>query len=144
MLYLKGNGFGYVEEADRSSGIRVQGSIAPAADSLVNFAGIVRTTPGGEKYIELTSISGAGAGAVRPLVSNNRNLRSPLITGLYVTAAGVVMTGSLTDTSFIISDGSDGTGIGVVTSGIPAVNEGDFVIVSGAAGLDGSRIIYQK
>ena len=144
VLYLKGNGFGYVEEADRSSGIRVQGSIAPAADSLVNFAGIVRTTPGGEKYIELTSISGAGAGAVRPLVSNNRNLRSALVTGLYVKAAGVVMTGSLTDTSFIISDGSDGTGIGVVTSGIPAVSEGDFVIVSGAAGLDGSRIIYQK
>lgn len=144
VLYLKGNGFGYIEEADRSSGIRIQGSIAPAADALVNLAGIVRATPSGEKYIELTSISGAGAGTVRPFVANNRNLQSPLITGLHVKAAGVVLSNSVTDSSFIISDGSDDTGIGVVTSGIPAVNEGDFVIVSGAAGLDGSRIIYQK
>lgn len=145
VLYYKNGTVGYVEEPERSSGIRIQGTIGPAENTLVNLAGIVRKPSGGEPYIELTSIAGALAGSVQPVVANNRDLRSELLGGMYVTAFGMVKYGSLGDGSYIITDGSDDTGIGVITAGSPTVSEGEFVTVSGAAGLmDGLRIVYEK
>lgn len=64
--------------------------------------------------------------------------------GLYVIGFGRVKPVSVMADSYIISDGADPDGIKVVTQGAPRVNEGDFVIVTGAAGWDGGRVIYKK
>ena len=65
------------------------------------------------------------------------------VDGLRVTVWGTVMEGSIFSNSYFVTDGSDLNGIKVVTPGTPAVAEGEFVTVTGAAGYNGGRAIYE-
>jgi len=104
----------------------------------------MRTTAGGERYIQINGLSSDGATTPRPLGVNNRALRHSLADGLYVMAWGQVKAGSIIGNSYVITDGSDEAGIKVMTPGSPGVTEGQYVTVTGAAGLDGSRVIYRE
>lgn len=143
-LYLKWNDFAYIQEQDRTSGVRVQGVLNGFEGDLVCLTGVMRTTAHGERYVELTAMTPGDAFTVKPLGINNRDLCGDLLTGLCVTAWGIVKEGSVTGNSFVITDGSGSTGIKVVTKGAPEVNPGEFVTVTGAAGYDGARMIYRK
>ena len=144
VLYLKRAAFGYIEEADRTRGIRVEGSIPSSENDLVLLVGTVQTTAGGERYILVDQMASDGTGAVGPLGVTNRALLVELMEGLYVRAWGLVKAGSIAGNSFVITDGSDETGIRVVTPAAPGVTEGEFVTVVGAAGCDNARVIYKQ
>lgn len=144
-LYMKKTGFGYIEETDRTNGIRIEGTITANQDDLVNVVGTLKTKAGGERYIEVSSVTPGGTESVRTVGTTNKALRDTILDGLYVTAWGSVKAGSITANSFVISDGSD-DGIKVVTEGAPGVSAGQYVSVRGAAGTDtdGSRVVYRK
>ncbi|MDO8587465.1 MAG: chitobiase/beta-hexosaminidase C-terminal domain-containing protein [Armatimonadota bacterium] len=144
VLYLKRGGFGYIEEPVRINGIRVQGDLSAGEDNLVCLVGSMRKPPGQEPYIDVSVMTPNGPLALNPLGANNKELRRSMMDGLYVAAWGYVKTGSLAADSYVIGDGADVAGIKVVTVGLPDVMEGQFVIVSGAAGFDQTRVIYSR
>lgn len=144
-FYLRHSEFGYIQEPDRTCGIRIQGDIEPAAGTMVTVSGTVQTTVGGERYIQLGSMQSTGAAEAKPLGANNTAISRELMDGLYVRLWGVVKRGSITSNSFVISDGSGTDGIKIITEGAPEVTEGEFVTITGAAGVDGgSRIVYAE
>lgn len=140
-LYYKGSGFGYVEELSRICGIRVEGSIPADEDDLVCLVGSM-TNILGEQAIILDAMTPSGYAPLSPFAINNSGLALDITCGLHVTTWGVVQPGSIMANSYVISDGSLGPGIRVITSTYPSVSESQFVIVTGAAGFDGSRVIY--
>ncbi len=144
VLYAKQAGSAYIEEQDRSAGIRLEGTIAASEDQLVSVSGALGTGPGGERCIQVDTVTAGDYAEVKPLGASNSGLRSGLMDGLYVTAWGRVVPGSVSSNSFVISDGTDSSGIKVVTEDAPNVSEGDYATVSGAAGSDGSRVIHTK
>ena len=100
------DGFFYVEEADRSSGIRVTGT-ASAGDT-VFVRGRLDTVNG-----ERTLISDPGGVAAvpggfvpAPLGMNNRTAGAAMVTGLYATVWGRVLSMDTAGNCFTISDGS--------------------------------------
>lgn len=143
-LYYKQGSAGYIEELDRSSGIRIEGAFASAAGDKVNVTGTLGTSAGGEKYLTVSSVVTTGTAAPGALAANNRDAKTRLMDGIYTTVFGTVKAGSLGDNSFVLTDGSTFDGIGVITNGAPGVSEGEFVSVSGAAGWDYGRVIYKK
>ena len=143
-LYLKRAGYGYIEELDRTSGIRIEGTISANEGDLVHLTGTVKTGDGGERYIQLSTISSSAPGTVRPLGAGNRGLSSRGLDGLYVKTWGIVKRGSITGGSFVLTDGSDNLGIKVITNGAPGVAEDEFVVVEGAAGWEDGRVIHGK
>ena len=144
-LYLEENGFGYIEEPDRSSGIRVEGNISSNAGDQVCLVGYMVVSAGAESYIEVLAMSTDGQLALRPLGANNKWLSCSLLNGIYVKAWGVVQPGTIKANSYVISDGWSGSGITVITPGTPTVTEGSLVNVKGAAGLSSSqRVIYSQ
>jgi len=143
-LYLKWPGLGYIEEANRTCGVRLEGSLSGSEGDLVCLRGTVQTTAGGERYVQVTAMSPCGTFALKPLGCSNRGIRQPLMEGLFVRTWSQVKPGSVGSDYFYITDGSDDTGIKVITNGPPGVSGGEFVNVSGAAGYDGARVIYRK
>ena len=99
----------------------------------------MRTTPSGERYIQITDITTCGTGGVKPLGETNRALLDRLMDGLYVRAWGEVKSVSQAGHWYVISDGSDATGIKIITPGEPTVSLGDYARVSGAAGWDAAE-----
>ena len=144
VLYLKQGSVGYIEEPNRSAAVRIEGTITSAQGDLVCLAGTMRTTTGGERYVLISDITTIGTGSVAPLGVTNRALGARLTDGLYVRAWGVVTSVSRTEHYYTISDGSDSTGIKVVTADEPTVSLGDYVCPAGAAGWDSGRVIYAK
>lgn len=143
-LYLKQAGFAYIEELTRTCGIRLQGSVPSGEGDLICLTGLMKTTSGGERYILVDAMGSCGSAAVGPVGVGNRALLDELMGGLYVKTWGRVAPGSVAQDSFVISDGADGAGIKVITTGAPNVSDGEFVVISGAAGYDGVRVIYRK
>jgi len=128
------DGFFYVEEADRSSGIKVTGTTA--AGDIVRVAGKMETV-NGERQITSTFIERSPDGTIpAPLGMNNRSTKEPLPVGLYVTVWGKVT--SAETGYFTMTDGS-GQNLKVYGSG--TLN--DYVRVEGPLGaeLDGSDVI---
>lgn len=144
VLYLKANGFGYIQEPDATSGIRLEGAIGAPEGSVVSVAGRVSTNSGHERCILATDVTALGPGSARTLGTTNRGAASPLLDGLYVRVWGKVRQGSKSADSYVVSDGSDRTGIEVMTIGAPQVAEGSYVTVTGAAGYDNCRVIYSR
>ena len=140
-LYFKGDGFGYIEEDDRAAGIRVQGAITADENGLATLTGVMRTTPGGEWYIELMAISSVPSKNTAPFGANQRAVKARLMDGLKVTIWGKVKIKSVTAHSFVISDGYD-SGVLVKTASTPTVGEGSVVAVTGAAGYENGRVVY--
>jgi len=144
-LYLKWPNLGYVEELNRTAGIQLQGSLPVNEGDLVCLTGTIHSHEDGERYITVEQISSCGTHSIKPLAASNRSLNLPLMDGLFVKAWLQVRPGSITGSSFILTDGSDATGIKVLTQGSPAVSDGDFITITGAAGSDdGARMIYRK
>lgn len=144
VLYKVSNqGFGYVSEPDRSSGIRLESLPSAEQDSLVTVRGLTMTTDTGERAIQVISLQVVGSGTVNPLVTNTRDMQQPLLDGLLVNGFGVVKPGSIQGNSFILNDGA-GAGVRVFVKDISRFEEGQFVRVQGAAGRNGSRVIYER
>lgn len=143
-LYLKRNGWGYVEEQHRASGIRIEGPIVGNEGDLVCLTGSIGTTAGGEKFVQLDQMSQGSPFSPNPLGATSTAIKTSMMDGLFVKAWGNVVFGSKTSNSYVINDGADALGIKVITEGTPAVNEGDFDVVTGAAGWEGARVIYKK
>jgi hypothetical protein len=80
-----------------------------------------------------------------PLAANNRDLKSPMMNGLLVRAYGRVKPGSITTFTYEITDGSDSEGILVSTPEVPPdIGPGQFVTVTGAAGFNNRRVVYER
>lgn len=144
LLYFKGSGFGYIEEPNRSCGIRIEGKIDCTEGDLVLLVGVMQTTNAGERYISVQAMAKCGDLQLRPVGANNRALRNRQMDGLYVRTWSRVVPGSVTDSSFRITDGSDDLGIKIVTRARANVSDNQLISVSGAAGWDGERVIYLK
>lgn len=142
VLYLSRESFGYIEELDRTSGIRIDGIISVAVDNSVDVAGTLATTTFGERCIRVQGMMSLGSATVPALGVNGRHSDDPHLNGMYVRVWGVVQPGSVTATSFTISDGS--APVTVLTDGPPGVSEGQFVVIDGAAGLRNGRVIYAR
>jgi len=146
VLHFKQGSIGYVQEPDRSSGMRIDGNLsAVPRDSLVNVSGTLSTTSGGERRILVDRITAAGTASPAPLAANNRDLKSPMMNGLLVRAYGRVKPGSITTFTYEITDGSDSEGILVSTPEVPPdIGPGQFVTVTGAAGFNNRRVVYER
>lgn len=144
IVHLKRTAFAYVEEADRSSGMRIQGEISAASDgAVVSLRGWMATSIAGERFIEVRSLAVTGTAQVAPLGTVVRGVASRLLDGLSVTVWGRVGAGPLA-TSFTLSDGSGGPGVPVFTVSPHGLSEGELVTVTGAAGWDGIRVIHAR
>lgn len=144
IVHLKRAAFAYVEEADRSSGMRIQGEISAASEgAAVALRGWMATSVSGERFIEVRSLAVTGTEQVAPLGTVVRGVASRLLDGLSVTVWGRVGTGPLA-TSFTLSDGSGGPGVPVFTVSPHGLAAGELVTVTGAAGWDGIRVIHAR
>ena len=147
VLYLRQSGYGYIEDVNRTSGIRVEGSgiSSLTPDQAISVIGTMQTSPTtGERYIQVSSLLRGASASVKPLAMNQRGLKKVLADGMYVKTFGRVKTGSITSTSYVILDGSDSDGIKVITTSAPSVTANTYVSVTGAAGTEnGNRVIYQ-
>lgn len=148
-------GFFYIQEPSRSSGIRVVCPIWPVRDlirgSTVTVTGTLRTTPAGERYISASIVSvgtqakvplplGMGHKAVGGVDAGNPPFGQfgaigsvgPNNIGLLITTWGNVTKsepGYLT-----INDGSE-TGLRVDTSGLSKVPTSGYITVTGISSL---------
>ncbi|MCL6629020.1 MAG: hypothetical protein K6U00_05410, partial [Armatimonadetes bacterium] len=65
----------YVEDENRSSGIRVEKSAhGLAAGTKVNVVGTLGTTADGERFISESTVSSVGSGVIKPLGMTNKSL----------------------------------------------------------------------
>ncbi len=139
-LYKIGAGFAYIEEPDRSSGIRLEGFITGNETSLINVRGILQTSAGGERSIQVNEYNIVGTITVEPVFVNQRNLAGQMLDGMFVRAAGQVLVDGLTENEFLMTDGA---GPVLVKTVLPhGLSAGSYVHVRGAAGRDGGRVIY--
>jgi len=143
-LYLKQGGFAYVEETNRTGGMRLQGTISPSVGDLVCLTGTMKATAGGERYVLVDLISPCGTHALGPLGTNNLAVLDSKLMGVYVKCWGKVKPGSIVGNSYVLTDGSDSTGIEIITPGAPGVVENQFVWPDGAAGWENGRVVYKK
>ncbi len=154
------NGSYYIEEPDRSLGIKVvpqAGIPAVAIGNPLTLFGILGTDAAGERYIDVASVlPDTQVTPVASLGAINRSLfvAGPSTTGLLVRVWGKVTYKAL-DGSYIyvddgsgVLDGSGRTGVRVVLAGLTdpvtkAIGYGDEVGITGLAGLaqSGSTVI---
>lgn len=134
---------GYLEEADRSSGIRADLVTDPSLlGREVSVSGILTTTGSGERIISVLSFDAGGALSVAPVGVTNRALRGRMLDGMNVRTWGRV-TSVVDANTVIISDGSDDPGIRVSRPGSPiSAPAGSVVAVTGAAGWENGRVIH--
>jgi len=134
---------GYLEEADRSSGIRADLVTDPSLlGREVSVLGILTTTGSGERIISVLSFDAGGALSVAPVGVTNRTLRGRMLDGMNVRTWGRV-TSVVDANTVIISDGSDDPGIRVSRPGSPiSAPAGSVVAVTGAAGWENGRVIH--
>lgn len=141
----------YVETPDRTSGIRIKGTL-PTGVNAIGFGdmivaeGVMDTTASGERFIDSTgsqySIARSAAGhfgATTPLVAmgmNNRDASQTKSLGLFVKIWGKVASPLGTD-NFVISDGS-AVPITVMCGTLTKPAVGDMVRVRGVMSMDAS------
>lgn len=143
LLSLKRTGFGYIQEPDRTCGIRIEGAISGNVADEVLLIGTLRKLTDREPYIQVGSMASNGSAPIRPLGTNNRAIGSGLLDGLLVRTWGKVK--SIGADSYVLCDGSDDAGITVITLGSPEVGVGEFVTVTGVVGIvGGSHVIYAR
>lgn len=141
----------YVQDLDRSSGIRVDttgnisGELWVGEGDTINIAGTIGTTPQGEKYIAADIVNWLlDTRAANALGMNNRAAYTKMAQGLFVKLSGTVS--EVGTDYFVINDGS-GNRMGVPftikvycgTLSKPAVDQ--FVRVRGVLSTDGTNNI---
>ncbi len=135
----------YVQEEDRSSGLRVEGSAPGAAGSRVSLRGVMGTSAGERVLLDAESAGAPVAGAVpAPLWLKGRDVGGSALNaltpgvaegvglhniGLYVRVFGVVT--QVSGTGFRVSDGSVDGGVWVESGSLERPGVGEFVVVSG-------------
>ena len=146
VLYYKSGSVGYIEDSNRSSGIRIEGSLSSASvDNALSVIGTMQTKSSGERYISVSSLLRGVSASVYPLAMNQQGLKRALADGLCVRVWGRIKPGSVTTNSYILVDGSDDDGIKVITTSTPSVTANTYVALTGAAGMEnGARVIYQS
>ena len=102
VLYLKGQGFGYLETTDRAAGLRFEGEVDAQPGDLVTLTGSMGTTPGGEKYVQVRSMTVVGTGRSARSGMNGGNLLEPMVDASRA-SLGALVPGSVTDNSFRIT-----------------------------------------
>jgi len=137
----------YIEEPDRSAGIRIDTSAASGVylGDTVALAGTVRQTPQGEKYIEVTqAVNEEGRRPLEAVFMTSRAAATAAAQGMFVKMAGEV-----TDVGadyFTICDNSVGAGVDkvciapikVACAALTKPSVGDFVRVRGIVSTDGA------
>ena len=147
VLHTKaGYGKGYIQEPDRSNGIRIEGDGQADPDSIVTLTGTLQTNVHGERYIQVSNLDIISLNNnTVALGGANKTLQGEMLTGLYVRAFGTVQAAGMTATSFLLSDGSVADPIRVITEMPHSVTPGSWVFVNGAAGIeDGKRAIFAR
>ena len=155
VISRKGAAAFWVQEADRSCGIKVNGTTTGSEGDRVNVAGAL-ATENGERVLSTPEIGSLTSGAApRPLGMSNRDLggaplgsytpgagsaEGPNNVGLLVACCGRV-TYSAADHFYIDdrsahSDGSGHAGVKVVTGSLTAPAVGRFERVAGISGLE--------
>ena len=134
--------YGYIEEPQRSAGIRVEGPVAASQGQRVCLIGNLCRPAGDEPYIQVTRMTAVGSATAKPVGASNRAAAMSSMDGIYATIWGRVTPGTITSNSYVVTDGSDGVGIRVVTQSAPTVTAGEFAVISGALGYDGGRAMY--
>jgi len=130
------DGYLYIEDPARSSGIRVVWTGSPAAPgTAVSVAGTMRTDPSNERYVEASAVWPLAQGVtIAPLAVGGRDSQSP--SGLDATGLLVEAWGRVTDSesgSVWLDDGSNAegcggqTGLRIQLNGAPAPVVGSFV-----------------
>lgn len=123
------NGFFYIEEQDRSSGIKVIGTAA--AGDVVSVRGRV-TTLNGEKTLIADTVSKTGTGTIPGILRmRNWSAARDLAGGLYVTVWGRVMSVDAPNNAFKIADGS---GVDLKVEGTPG--DSQYVTVDCVLGAE--------
>ncbi|MBI2842944.1 MAG: carboxypeptidase regulatory-like domain-containing protein [Armatimonadetes bacterium] len=148
----------YIEEPDRSCGIKVvprSGVTAVSLGDSMTLTGIVANDANGEKYIDATSVSPTPGIPLGPLGINNRTVSGTgtSTSGLLVTIWGrVTFKGAnyiYVDDGSAVNDGSGvAVGVRVMLSGLTSpitkdLNGEPYVAITGLAGLakEGTTII---
>jgi len=127
------DGFFYIEEADRSAGMKVVGSAT--AGRMVDVIGVV-VDDGGERAIAQACVVEGGEGSVpRPVGLSTRSACSPLPVGLLVACWGAVESVDPISNSFTISDGGPRS-LKVYWSDGEAPLKGSHVRIAGALGAE--------
>ncbi len=139
----------YVQEADRSAGIRVEGSAPASPGHRVNLRGILGSV-GGERTLHSAELSGSALpGAVpAPLALSGRGLGGSDLNpftpgvadgvglnnlGLYVRVWGLVT--EVSGTGFRINDGSVDGGVWIESGTFHRPAIGQFAVVSGISSV---------
>jgi hypothetical protein len=149
--------FFYIEEVDRSSGIRVvassvNGTLAKGAT--VEVTGTMATTSAGERYIGSASVTVTGTHLpITPLGVTNKTLGGSALgtppAGQYGVAGGsgtnnigllVKVWGQVTGSGagFVTVDDGSGVSVRVDTSGAPSVPTTGYAVVKGVSSLYGT------
>ena len=135
--------FFYVSDLDGQSGIRIEdgktGQDKSRADVCVTLAGILKTKPNGERYIELTNSPSTGASRGAPASSARISDLAGLV-GRLVSLQGMVKAVPADAKSFTMSDDSGPAAIQVITSHyapMQKIETSNMVAVIGVVSLEG-------
>ena len=139
------SGVFYMEETDRSAGIRVSSVTAVAVGNSVVVSGALAETAGGELYIEASTVTPSDGTTPPPLAANTKTIADSLMNALLIKTAGTVR--AVGADYFTIADGYYDAGAEVqtkvLTGGAPGVSVGEFVVVKGVASYDSGRVILK-
>ncbi|MBP6963902.1 MAG: N-acetylmuramoyl-L-alanine amidase [Armatimonadetes bacterium] len=145
----------YVEEADGSSGIRVEAS-GPAVGNSADVAGVIQTNANGERYVAGATVSAGGAAAMPfvPLLRTSAlgggalNAYTIGVTGgisvnnigLLVSVAGKITRDdagfAYVDDGSLVQDGSGWIGVRVDKTGLTAAfTEGKQCVITGVSSI---------
>lgn len=140
----------YVEESDRSNGIRLdvtgQDLSLIGQFSVISVQGTLKETTGHEKYIECDKIRWMSDNApMTPLGMNNRFAATKMAQGLYVKVWGAISAkiGEDGDRKIYTLDDGSGSPMKLYYYGFGAPSAGTLVRVSGIVSTDGTEtVIY--
>ncbi|MHB9035864.1 MAG: carboxypeptidase regulatory-like domain-containing protein [Armatimonadota bacterium] len=141
------DGFFYIEDTSRASGIKVVSTTAVSVGQVVDVIGILGTQ-NGEKYILASQVTPTGTDTIAPLGMNNKAAVDDMAVGLLVKAWGKVVS-KTTDYLYVddgsgVADASGGTGIRVQLSGLTVSPSLDSnIAVTGVLGIaqDGGNAV---
>lgn len=138
------DGFFYVEDENRSSGIKVVSSETVTVGAKVKkVVGTVKTADG-EKYIDAIDVQTLGVGEVAPVALNGKAFANPdglSNIGLLMTIYGKVTAVSGDQTYCYVDDGSavsnepDTTGIKVILPSTKKPLKDDYITAIGVSGM---------
>jgi hypothetical protein len=139
---VNGSGTFYIEEYDRSVGIRIQNDTGtqetPIAGKTVTIDGEMATLPSGERYVSASNLVTGADASVKTLGTTTKAVQEDTKLGaLYVKAYGKIQ--EIGTGYFTIADGYNKNGGPVATKILelgdpidPSIVVGDFIMLTGA------------